>query len=68
MQSGIQRLVNAPSDSRALAIELLDEVSRPMSPRDLDRAFMDAGFTRTKAREMTKSLKGFNVIALVPDQ
>jgi hypothetical protein len=65
MQSGIQKLEIAPSSARTIALELLDEISEPMTPRDLDRAFTGIGYTRSEARKMTKALKHCSVIAIV---
>lgn len=58
------RLKAASPEVRHLVLELLDELSAPMAPRALDRAFQDEGFSRSQARKMTLALKYFYVVAL----
>lgn len=58
------RLRAASPDVRNLVLELLDEISAPMAPRELDRAFQDEGFSRAQARKMTLALKHLYVVAL----
>lgn len=64
--SAIGKLAAAPADVRAAVLELLDEVSAPLNARQLDRAFVEEGFSRTEARRMTLALKHLYVVALVP--
>lgn len=59
------RLKAASPEVRNLVLELLDSISSPMAPRELDRAFQDEGFSRAQARKMTLTLKHFYVVALV---
>lgn len=61
----LDKLKAAPPAVRAAALQLLDEVSSPLNPRELDRAFQDEGFTRSEARRMTRSLKHLHVVAVV---
>ncbi len=57
--------LRAPSpEVRAAALEILDEISAPMSPRELEVALCRAGFTRSKARPIVNVLKRLPVIAL----
>lgn len=53
-----------PAYLRTPVLQALDELTAPLSPRELDRAVMDAGFTRSEARRLTKALKQLKVIAL----
>jgi hypothetical protein len=59
------RLRAATPEVRNMVLTMLDELSSPMPPRELDRAFQDEGFTRAQARKMTLALKHFYVVALV---
>lgn len=62
----LQKLRALPPHVRAPALEVLDQLTAPMGPRQLDRAFQDAGFTRTEARRFTLALKHLSVIAITP--
>lgn len=64
--SPLQKLRNLPPHVRAPALELLDEISAPLLPRQLDRAFQDAGFPRSEARRLTWALKHLHVVAVTP--
>jgi hypothetical protein len=64
----LERLAAAPEPVRAAALELLDEVSRPLTARDLEHAFAREGFTRSQRRPLIRALKYLNVIALVRDR
>lgn len=61
----LEKLRAAPPAVRTAALQLLDEVSAPLGPRELDRAFQDEGFTRSEARRFTRALKHLHVVALV---
>lgn len=63
--SPLQKLRALPPHVRAPALEVLDQLTIPLSPRDLDRAFQDAGFSRGEARKFTVALKHLRVIAMV---
>jgi hypothetical protein len=63
--SPYQRLRDLPAHVRAPALEVLDQLTRPLSPRELDRAIQDEGFTRAEARRVTRILKRLQVVALV---
>lgn len=62
----LEKLTAAPPAVRAAALELLDEVSLPLTPRYLERAFQNEGCTRGEARRMMRVLKNLHVVALVP--
>ena len=59
-------LIAAPVDVRAAALALLDEMSAPLAPRDLERALQAGGLTRTQARRAMHALRSVHVVALVP--
>lgn len=58
------RLQAHPPEVRAAALELLDELSAPMHPRDIEKALCRAGFTRSQARPVVKVLKHLPIIAI----
>ncbi len=62
----LQKLRALPPHVRAPALEALDEISAPLGPRELDRAFQNVGFSRGDARKFTLALKHLNVIAITP--
>ena len=62
----LARLRALPPIVRAPALELLDQLTTPITPRLLDRTFQDAGFSRAEARRLTLALKHLQVVALVP--
>lgn len=64
--NALEKLRAAPPEVRAVALSMLDELSGPMSPRELDRAFADAGMSRAQARRATSALKHLNIIAVAP--
>ena len=49
---------------KARVLEILDEMSAPMHPREIERALCRAGFTRSQARPVVKALKVLPIIAI----
>ena len=64
--TGLANLIAAPADVRTAALALLDDLSAPLAPRDLERAFQAGGLTRTQARRAMHALRAVHVVALVP--
>lgn len=62
----LEKLRALPPHVRAPALELLDQLTKPLDPRTMDRAFQDVGFSRGEARRFTLALKRLDVIAVVP--
>ena len=58
------RLQGEPYKVRKRVIELLDEMSAPLHPREIERALCRAGFTRSQARPIVKALKVLPIIAI----
>lgn len=58
------RLQGEPHRVRMRVLELLDQMSAPMTARELERALCRAGFTRSQARPIVMSLKALPVIAI----
>jgi endonuclease III len=61
-------LAAASPEVRTLALQLLDEASAPMHPRELERALCRGGFTRSKARPIVNALKHLPIIAIGSEQ
>ena len=49
---------------RIRVLELLDEMSAPMHPREIERALTRSGYTRSEARPIVKVLKALPIIAI----
>lgn len=64
--SALADLIAAPADVRSAALALLDEMSAPLAPRELERALQTGGLTRTQARRAMHALRSVHVVALVP--
>lgn len=58
------RLDAAPHHVRAHVLALLDEMSAPLSPRQIERALRSDGLTRSEARRIVHALKGVAIIAI----
>ena len=64
-QRRIDLIEHAPAEVREQALALLDEVSRPLTPRELEDQLVRF-YTRAKAREIVKALNFFKVVLLQP--
>jgi hypothetical protein len=60
-----EMLQHLPPESRLAVTQVLDEISRPLSPRELDEAFRRVGFSRAQRKACTFALKGLDIIAVV---
>ena len=58
------RLQGEPHKVRKRVLELLDEMSAPMTARELERALCRSGLTRSQARPVVRALKVLPVIAI----
>jgi hypothetical protein len=47
-------------------LSLLDEFSRPMTAREIERALRAGGMPRSRCDQVATALKGFAIIAIVP--
>lgn len=63
--SPYEKLSALPPHIRQPALEVLDQLTTPLTPRDLDRAIQNEGFTRAEAKKVTRVLKRLHVVALV---
>jgi hypothetical protein len=58
------RLQAEPHRVRQRVLELLDEMTAPMHPREIEAALFDAGFTRSERRRIVQVLKRLPIIAI----
>lgn len=58
------RLQGENRKTRQRVLELLDEMSAPLHPREIERALCRAGFTRSQARPIVSALKNLPIIAI----
>lgn len=58
----------APADVRAAALALLDEVSAPLSERQLASAFRANGFGLLEAKRMARALRKLDIVAIARPQ
>jgi hypothetical protein len=62
--TALDRLRAASPEARDLALALMDELSAPMHPRDIERALRQSGFSRSKARPIVNALKRLPIVAI----
>jgi hypothetical protein len=53
---------------RDQVVQMLDRISRPMGPREIEHALRAAGIPRSQQRALAKALKGFSIVAIVDDE
>lgn len=58
------RLQGENRKTRQRVLELLDEMSAPLHPREIERALCRAGFTRSEARPIVNAIKVLPIIAI----
>lgn len=54
-----------PEPERRHLAEVLDEVMRPMTPREIELALLATGLSRSDRRRLVAALKGFELLMLV---
>jgi hypothetical protein len=62
--TALEKLRAAPPEVREAALALMDELTAPMHPREIERALCRAGMTRSKARPIVKVLKHLPIVAI----
>jgi hypothetical protein len=62
--TALEKLRAAPPDVREAALALMDELTAPMRPREIERALCGAGMTRSKARPIVMALKHLPIVAI----
>ncbi|MGN6156271.1 MAG: hypothetical protein ACTHN4_11155 [Sphingomicrobium sp.] len=58
------KLRAASPEVRDLALALMDELSAPMHPRQIEQALYPAGFTRSERRRIVMALKHLPIVAI----
>jgi hypothetical protein len=63
------RIMAMSPEAREAALMVLDEISRPLSPRDIEHALRRVGVDRSRSTLFASSLKKLHIIAVVgPEQ
>lgn len=65
-QRRMDLIANAPAEVREQVAAMMDELSRPYTPNELEQALVPY-CTRAKAKEIVKALGFFKVVLLHPD-
>lgn len=55
-----------PPAVRRASLELLDAITRPLTAREIERALVAAGASRSQRRKLAGALKGLSIVAIVP--
>lgn len=58
------QLMAQPHHVRRLVLNLLDQMSAPLHPREIERALCRAGYTRSQAKPLVRALKVLPIIAI----
>jgi hypothetical protein len=63
-------LARQPVAVRREALALLDQISRPLSVREIEHSLRDAGVSKSERVKLAGSLKGLSIVAIVrtPDE
>lgn len=64
--NAVDALHAAPGDVRDAALALLDQVSAPLTERQLAAALRAQGVRRMDARKVARALKTLAIIAIMP--
>ena len=62
----LNALKNAPPEVRAAALAVLDQVSAPLTERQLAGAFRAHGLGLLDAKRMARALRKLDIIAVTP--
>ena len=64
--TALDALKAAPPEVRAAALAVLDEVSSPLTERQLALAFRASGIGLPEAKRMARALRKLDIIAVAP--
>ena len=64
LTSAMDKLRAAAPEVRMAVLEILDEMSQPMHPREIEKASCRNGFTRSEARPIVNVLKHLPIVAI----
>ena len=62
--TALEKLDAASPEVREIVLALMDELSEPMHPREIERALCRAGMSRSKARPIVNVLKHLPIVAI----
>lgn len=63
--SDVRTLVEAMNPAeQAVAVKVLDAVSRPLQVREIEALLRHGGVSRSRAVKIASAVKGFNIIAV----
>lgn len=65
MKSPSERLAELDEATRAIVLDLLDELSRPLGRREIEKALARQGYTRAERTELVPAMMRFDIVALV---
>lgn len=54
-----------PTDQRKGAIAVLDAISRPMTPREIEAALLSRETSRTQRKAIVAAVKNFRIVAII---
>lgn len=60
------KLEAEPYNVRRRVLELMDELSRPMSRAEIEEALRPTGMTRSERRRVAQALKLIDIVAIAP--
>ena len=65
---GEGKLSECPADVRALALAFLDDVSAPLTARQIERALRDHGVSKSQRAVLGAALARFTILAVTPKE
>lgn len=66
--TALDTLNDATPAVRAESLRLLDEISRPMTVREIEKALQAAGNSRSWSKRMANQLRGIAIIAIIAEE
>lgn len=66
MQNPSERLAALDEITRSIVLDLLDEMSRPLGRREIEKTLARQGYTRSERMAIVPAMLRFEIIALVP--
>jgi hypothetical protein len=59
-------LADLPPEQCSSILAMLDEISRPMTAREIELALRACNFSRSRCDQLATALKGFSILAIMP--
>jgi len=60
-------LADLPADGAARVLAALDDLSRPMTAREIERSLRAGGMSSARCDYVATALKGFWIVAIMPN-